>query len=427
MKHVLVRITATLIILAGAASLARVAMIVADDEYLTHNDFTQDYVSARSWFEGSDPYAETGGLIDRHLGEKELFYAVHAPVQRNPHSPFGILLAAPFANLNYELARVLWLIVGAVAIAMAVALTARTLGADRRWTVVMGMAAFLVPVVRMDLIYGQSDPLLFLAIVLAWVTARHRPDSWIVGALLGAGAALKVFPLLFLLPLLRLRHVRSATVLVATTAGVLVVSGFTLGMEHTVYWLTDVSPANTAFWLAAPQNASLASLPARWLTENPWRLSGPELVGLARVLSLLATALCLGLLVRSKPRLSAEPILSALPLMLLATPLAWHVYGMLLIPLFMVIVSRTVGTHQPLRPWLYLSMAFVLFGVHGALTSSLTLETPLLALGYSLPMIGIVGVAMGDRLGSPLKRTDAPSTQAVVVLEVAEPAAEPVH
>src|SRR2546421_666038 len=55
-------------------------------------DFSQDYLSARAWNDGIDPYTDTSTLVDRYFGTRSGYYDLLPAGQKNPHPPAFILL-----------------------------------------------------------------------------------------------------------------------------------------------------------------------------------------------------------------------------------------------------------------------------------------------------------------------------------------------
>src|SRR2546421_2903569 len=84
------------------------------------NDFTEDYVSARAWSDGLDPYTDTGKLIPRYFGSNSAYYDIDPIGQGGtPHPPPMVLSVWLLSWLPYKAARIIWLLLMASATALA--------------------------------------------------------------------------------------------------------------------------------------------------------------------------------------------------------------------------------------------------------------------------------------------------------------------
>jgi hypothetical protein len=152
------------------------------------DDLVQDYVSARAWLRGEDPYQDLQPLRET-IGRPQ--YTMPR-VPHNPHPPLGILLAAPVAGFSFETA---WRITQAVqALALALAWTwagARLGQKSWKFAAAGGLLALWGPVWQ-GIDWGQPVGLLALmAVALMDLARRGVPGLW--GALLGFACVLRPF------------------------------------------------------------------------------------------------------------------------------------------------------------------------------------------------------------------------------------------
>ncbi|MGH2793306.1 MAG: glycosyltransferase 87 family protein, partial [Actinomycetota bacterium] len=161
-----------------------------DAPELTENDYSPDYVSAREWRAGGDPYAPLPALNERYFGADDATARQYEPDQRNPHPPSLILFYAPLSAGSIETARLILLIVMLSATFAAVFLFLIEIGIVRPTAAVLGFGVLALPIVGFDLRWAQMNGLLLLSLVLAWRDIRRGHDLR-AGLLLGAATALK--------------------------------------------------------------------------------------------------------------------------------------------------------------------------------------------------------------------------------------------
>lgn len=203
------------------------------------------------------------------------------------------------------------------------------------WTALgMGMLFMSSPFLA-TLALGQMYPFLALGLVSAWVWDRQERYA-LSGVALGLVVALKpsLAPVL-LWPIVRRRWRTFAAAMVFGAAGTLV-GVAVLGVRATLDWLGILlhSPLST-YW----DNASLPASAARMFTENkfaeplatlPWLVPAAYVVGVGII---ILTAL--------KARHGVDGGLWALTAAsLLASPIAWNNYLMLLAPGILLLMAR---------------------------------------------------------------------------------------
>jgi alpha-1,2-mannosyltransferase len=182
---------------------------------------------------------------------------------------------------------------------------------------------------------GQIYPILALLLVASWVADRQNQSS-LCGGTLGVVVALKpsLAPIL-LWPMVRRRWRTFGAALVsgaaATLVGIVVV-----GPGATLDWLRLLSDSSASpYW----DNASLPSAAARLFTESPFAQHVailPWTIPVAYALGIGAIAVT-----AARVRQGAEVGLWALvAASLLAAPIAWHNYLVLLGPGILLLLAR---------------------------------------------------------------------------------------
>jgi len=79
--------------------LATTSSLVARGRAPSGIDFTQDYVSARSFADGDSAYRPIDELLTRY---DRPTHSTHLLLKSNPHPPVAVLLTLPFAGLEFE-------------------------------------------------------------------------------------------------------------------------------------------------------------------------------------------------------------------------------------------------------------------------------------------------------------------------------------
>jgi hypothetical protein len=300
----------------------------------TFLDFGQEWLSAQNLVHGRPVYQDQTVAVTYYTRQRPKWI-----LQWNAHPPTSVLLAVPFTALDYPTAHLAWNLLSLAALGVSLFLVARQLGLHFPWMLLPATALLLVcwPF-HLQVVHAQLNLILLLLVVGTWALDRtDRP--WAAGALLGAAAAIKLFPaFLFVYFLLRRRW----QALGAAVVSLLVLTGLTLAVEgwdaYRTY-VTQVLPSLTRF-RSSWQNVSVLGF---WS-----RLFDPQLVGEMQILPLArlpwlvwpATALCIGLIVallapvvwRARSRDEGDGAFAlATTAMLLASPITWVDYFLLLL------------------------------------------------------------------------------------------------
>ena len=281
-----------------------------------HVDFDSFWRSARAMLEGRNIY-DTGVEL----------------VNLNP--PVWTVLISPLGLLEPITAYRVFVLISLVVVVGYLAWTAEELRLRPVWTVIGVVMLLLSSPLLATLALGQVYPVLALGLVVAWVADR-RDRQEVSGAALGLVVALKpsLLPVL-LWPLVRRRWRALLAALisgaVATLVGVLV-----LGPGATLDYIRVLreQPVST-YW----DNASLPSAAARLFTENPYAQTVatlPWMVGVGYALGIIAIVLT-AIRVRHGPEVGLWALVAA---SLLASPIAWHNYLVLLGPGILLLLAR---------------------------------------------------------------------------------------
>lgn len=306
----------------GSAALAAIA---APDLKLD-GDFDSFWRSAKALLSGTDIY-RTGAVN----------------VNLNP--PFATVVLAPLGIPSPVSSYRLWVLVTIVLVLGSVLLVAVELRLQAAVVATTTVAVLLSAPMLLTLQFGQIYGLLTAGVTAAWL-AQRRGHPVLEGVLLGIVVAIKpsLAPIL-LLPLVRRCWSTLAAGLVAGAVAS-AVSAAIVGPGVFVDWLRmAASPPEATFFV----NASLPATVQRLTSVNPGQsgtplveLGGGNHVGLAAGLVLLALT---AWRVRQRPRAdrpdSAPWALVAASL--LASPIGWHTYLVVLTPGIVVLIARGRG------------------------------------------------------------------------------------
>jgi alpha-1,2-mannosyltransferase len=191
------------------------------------------------------------------------------------HYVYPPLLALIFYPLmSYQLAWWAWAVFSLVCWAASLWLLIRELlrsefGRQLRqsvWWPVFLAALINFPPVLVHVTWGQLQLPLLLLLTLAWLCLRReRPAA--AGVLIGLTIALKLFPLLLLLPLLMQRRWRCVAAALGTSALVLGLSFAVVGWDQTVFYVTKVLP-EVSSQKELYDNYSVAISMKLWLSDS---------------------------------------------------------------------------------------------------------------------------------------------------------------
>jgi alpha-1,2-mannosyltransferase/arabinofuranan 3-O-arabinosyltransferase len=281
-----------------------------------HADFDTFWRSAEALLSGGDIY-DTGGKVP------------------NLNPPFWTVLISPLGLLKGLTAYRLFVILMLLTSIGYLTWMATELRLRAAWAIV-GVAMLLVSTpLAATLSLGQIYPFLALGLVAAWV-ADHRGKPVVSGLALGLVIAIKpsLAPIA-LWPLLRKRWDMLGAALisgvVATLIGIVVV-----GPEETLDWLQLLGSTNlSGTW----HNASLPGTAARLFRGNSYNeplVTFPSAINVAFVLGIEILILTAAK-VRRDPEMGLWALVAA---SLLASPIAWYDYVVLLGPGILLLLAR---------------------------------------------------------------------------------------
>jgi alpha-1,2-mannosyltransferase len=281
-----------------------------------HGDFDTFWRSASAFWEGGKVYA-TGADLE------------------NLNPPFWVLLISPFGLLEPLVAyRFFVLITLSITVAY-LAWVADELRVRPAWAVIGGVMLILSSPLLATLALGQIYPILGFGLVVAWMADR-RERQRISGAALGLVVAIKptLAPVL-LWPLVR-RRWGTFWAAIVTGAAATLVGAVVVGFGATLDWLRLLSESSASpYW----DNASLPSAAARLFTDNPYArhvATWAWTIPVAYALGIAAIAFT-----ATRTMWDAEAGLWALvAAALLASPIAWHNYLVLLGPGILLLLAR---------------------------------------------------------------------------------------
>jgi alpha-1,2-mannosyltransferase/arabinofuranan 3-O-arabinosyltransferase len=290
---------------------------IADGSIDSHFDFNVFWHSANALWDGRSIYVGTGGPDS----------------SANP--PIWTLLISPLGLLEPITAYRLFVVLTLPVTIGYLVWTASELGMHARWALMGGCALLLSLPMLGTLALGQMYPLLTLGLVAAWAAHRRdKPD--LSGVALGLVVAVK--PLLapvLLWPLVLKKWQMFATAVLTGSAASLV-ADIIVGPGATLEWLLYVGARRPdGYW----DNNTIPGAAARIFAENnfvepiillPWALPVAYALG-------IGTVILTAVVVRRDPEMGLWALVAA---SLLASPIAWHNYLVLLGPAALLLLAR---------------------------------------------------------------------------------------
>lgn len=289
---------------------------ISTDSMRVHVDFDSFWRSARALLEGGDIYDAGARLVN-----------LNPPVWTVLISPLGLMEAIDAYRL--------FVLLCVLVVLGYLAWTAEELGLRPVWAVLGAGLLLLSSPLLSTLALGQVYPVLALGLVAAWISDR-RDAQRASGIALGLVVALKpsLAPVL-LWPLVRRRWGAFAAACVsglgATLVG-LVVAGPAATWRYV--GVLNEGSAN-AYW----DNASIPAAMVRFFTEHPYGQNAatlPWMVYVGYALGIVVVALT-AVRIRDGGEAGLWALVAA---SLLASPIAWHNYLVLLAPGVLLLLAR---------------------------------------------------------------------------------------
>jgi Glycosyltransferase family 87 len=305
-----------------------VYLTVADLTPAPHQeDFGAYYVAARALATGQSPYDE----------RKADVLAMAAGVEHHSpyiYPPLLALVIGPLAALPYRAAAAIWLLLSAGALFAALRLLRTVVQLPWRLYWFVCAAVLFLPPVHHTLQHGQINHVLLLFIVAGAVGGAGA------AVLVGAAAALKIFPMTLAIVYGLSGRVGALMVMVVTAAA-LTLGGALLQPAATTDFAQRVGPALAIERRLAPNNQSAGAVTARWF-ERDWFVEPiVHAPAVGRLASYVASAVVIAVTlwalwsVRRVEGAMTQPGRFSLVLTatLIVSPIVWdHYYVLLLLP-----------------------------------------------------------------------------------------------
>jgi hypothetical protein len=218
-------------------------------------DFFQEWASAKNALNGLPVYTDQEISAELYLGFKKEpgdTWFIHW----NAHPPTSVLLALPFAYLDYPDATLAWNLASIVAFGASLVIIARGLGIRLPpWGIFPIVALCMVcNPFRQQVIQGQLNAVLLLLITGAWAADRSgRPT--LAGSLLGVATAIKLFPGLLIVHFALRRQWRAVAAGIATFVGLTALTVAILGVDAYRGYVRDALPTVGQFRSWWPNNS----------------------------------------------------------------------------------------------------------------------------------------------------------------------------
>lgn len=299
-------------------------------------DFFQEYASARNYFEGLPVYTDQRVTALRYLNYTAATEGPYRFIKYNAHPPPSVLLALPLAGLSYSDAFLVWNVLTLACLTASVLLIVRQLNARLSpWSVLPFVVIVLAAnPVRQQFNQGQLNAILLLLTTAAWAADRTgRPLT--AGLLVGAAAAVKLFPgFLFLFFLCRRRWPSLATGVItflAVTGMTAALFGVQTYLDYgrvvlpnlAVYRDVWLNSSLSGYWHKLFNSSSGHTLP---LWHSPALAVGGTVASCAALVAVLAVMTW-----RARTREGQDLAFGlALNGMLLVSPITWDHYFILL-------------------------------------------------------------------------------------------------
>ncbi len=375
-------------------------------------DFFQEWASARNRLTGLPVYTPHAVTLPRYLGQR-LPPDTPWTVDVNAHPPPAVLLAFPLAPLSFPTAFLLWNLISAAALLASLWLIARGLPWRCSVWVVLPLVALLSVCYPFwhQMIHGNLNLVLLALLTGCWAAARSgRPGC--AGVLLGAAAAVKLFPAFLAFYFLARRQGKVLGAAAAAFAVLTLVSICLLGGEAYRTYLTEVLPQAAQRYRLAWLNLSLAAFWAKLFDPPGIRfgihitplLASRFLAHAAFVASALAiTAAVAFCAARARSRRDGDLAFGlALVGMLLVSPITWE-HSLLLLPLPLAVL------------WKRLPPSLPALGVYGVAVILLWLP-PVAVVEYAMTLLGSVPKRGAGWSAGPVEALTALSVQTWALL-----------
>lgn len=316
------------------------------------NDFVQEWTSARNYFTGRDIYLDMRESVPLYLKiDGELL------LRDNAHPPAAVLVSLPLGKLPYARALKIWNWLSMAALGASLLILFSEL--KRGWS-----PWYWLPVLTLLLtsnclaqqqLQGQLNLLLLLLLTCAWVGVRHE-HSWWAGGLIGAAAAIKLFPAFLGLYFLMRRDWRGVAGCAIGFAAVNGAAAGVLGVESFRAYFLEVVPRVGGEFQDYWSNASINGFYRKLLDGGSGHVT--PLIEASWLAAVLTGVGALAITADSARRVlradSAErrelALAGCMVAMMLVSPISWDHYFLMLVPALCLIwrAQPAVGWRRPL-------------------------------------------------------------------------------
>jgi len=205
-------------------------------------DAQVEYLAARAWRDELDAFTPLNELAARYF-----------PVQAgtfphpNPHPPWLTLLALPLTFLPFPAVAAAWLAFNLVVLVR--------IGRWLRISARGSLALAVWPPLLSTLAIGQLEVLLLALVMLGWRAATARRD-WHAGLWLGCAAAIKIYPIFFLVPFAVRRRPRVVLAAAAVFLASQLASLLVVGYSGLLRYYTEILPAVSHLYMHTVLNSA---------------------------------------------------------------------------------------------------------------------------------------------------------------------------
>jgi alpha-1,2-mannosyltransferase len=322
------------------------------------NDFYQDWGSAKNYLDGLPVYTHHATSIKRHLG---LPSNPNPGIEYNAHPPTSVLLTLPLAQLDYPNAVLAWNTISVTAFLASLMIVAVVLPVPRAlFLPTLALLPFCHPVYA-NLHLGQFTPILVLLVTAIW--ALERMDrSRTAGLLLGAAAAIKLFPAYLIVYYMARGRIRPVLATALSFLTLTLVTATVLGLDTYRDYMSVILPYQSKF-RGFGYNLSIAGL---WYKMfDPASDKGPvdplwpntALAYWGALCSNLTITLIVARVVYRARTLTERDVAlaSTVTAMLLVSPVTWDFsLPLLLVPI--AVIARSAGK----SPWMPAALVLIL-------------------------------------------------------------------
>lgn len=359
------RICLTIVAIAVIVAMAPAWLAIMRPDPIRPRDFVQDWASARNVLTGRPVYTDQRQTLPDYIGRDT---RGGLNVVYNAHPPTSVLVTVPFALLDYATAGWWWNVLSLVLLVVSLALLARGIGWQPTGWAIAPIVALLMLWVPLWLhtLQGQLGLLLLALFTGAWWAGRQGRWVW-CGALLGAAATIKLFPILLLGLLMLLGRWRGVVAGMAAAAGLTILTGAALGIRAYIDYATVVVPQLDRWrpdWINSSLTGFFAHLFAPDTTIEPfWH--NPTLAVLVSGLAGLVVIGVVAWAAWQHGRTDFDGVYTlALTGLLLLSALTWsHYFVVLLIPLVIWARRLWLAGRAAAGRWAVLGLCWLLMAL----------------------------------------------------------------